>query len=207
MTRMKGPFLDEDHDILRQAPSPEVDAAWENLTDHGLAYVSSQDIINMGKDPAVVAHFGPEFGLGDDAYGVETDIIHKIHCLNMIRKDVYFDYYWLDMYPDRVPSERHRWHTNHCLYILLQSLICDANTDLIPQVWMEDYPWPTPDFNINRKCGNLDAVTKWEREHRVDHYLKEHMSKPYGQEVMPMSDELKRVFEVEDGWDAKNGVV
>lgn len=206
-TRMKGPFLDEDHDILRQAPSPEVDAAWENLTDHGLAYVPSQDIIKMGKDPAVVAHFGPEFGLRDDAYGVETDIIHKIHCLNMIRKDVYFDYYWLDMYPDRVPFERHRWHTNHCLYILLQSLMCDANTDLIPQVWMEDYPWPTPDFNINRKCGNLDAVVKWEKEHRVDHYSKEHMPKPHGQKVMPVSDELKRVLEVEDGWDTKNGVV
>ena len=206
MTQMRGPFLDEDHDIYRQLPSPEVDAAWENLTDHGVAYVSSDDIVKMGKDPAVVARLGPEFGLGPDAYMVETDIIHKIHCLNMIRKDVYFDHYWGEMYPDGIPTERHRWHTNHCLYIILQSLICDANTDLIPQVWLKDYPWPTPDFNINRKCGNLAGVKGWEREHRVDNDLREKMAKPHGQAVLPMSEELQRVFEVEKDWDAKHGV-
>lgn len=203
---MKGTFLNEDHDILRQKPSPEVDAAWENLTDHGITYVSSSDIMKMGKDPAVVANFGPEFGLGPDAYAVETDIIHKIHCLNMIRKDLNFDYYWGEMYPDGVPSERHRLHTNHCVYIILQSLMCDANTDLIPQVWVKDYPWATPDFNINRKCGNFDAVKTWEREHRVDPDLFQQMSKPRGQHSISRSKEWQRVFEVDAGWDATNGV-
>jgi hypothetical protein len=195
---MNGSFLDVDHDIFRQSPSSAVDAAWDELTMHGIAYVSREDVIKMGWDVEVVAKLAPELNVGPDAYAVETDIIHKIHCLNMVRKDLYFDYYWGEMYPDGKPSERHQLHTNHCLYILLQSLMCDANTDLIPQVWMEDYPWPIPNFNINRKCGNLEAVREWERTHRVAHnerYSKV-MTRPEGQKGLPISDEFRRVFEV-----------
>jgi hypothetical protein len=196
---MNGSFLNEEHDIFRQPPSPAVDGAWNDLTMHGITYVSRSDALKMDWDLSVVAKIRPEFNVGDDAYAAKTDIIHKLHYLNMVRKNLYFNYYWGDMYPDGKPSERHELHTSHCLYILSQSLMCDANTDLIPQVWMEDYPWPTPDFRIERKCGNLDAVRGWERERRVPHDEKwsKGMVRPEGQKGIPISEELRRIFEVD----------
>lgn len=204
---MHAPLLDETHDLYRQSPSPMVDATWENLTDHGIVVVSSADILKAGLNPEEVVRLGPEFNMGPDAYGMETDILHKVHCLNMIRKDVYFDHYWLEMYPDRIPSERHRRHTNHCIHVILQSLLCDANTDLIPQVWMEDYSWPTPRFTFNRKCGNIEGIREWEKDHKISAESFADMKKPSGVRQIPMSAELRKAFEVEEGWDAQHGII
>ncbi|KAF2035915.1 hypothetical protein EK21DRAFT_14392, partial [Setomelanomma holmii] len=154
--------------IYRQLPSPAVDAAWDKLTEHGFTHVGGDQALKMGWDLSTTAKMPASFGLGPETYYAgETDMIHKMHCLNMVRKDVFFKYYWGEMYPDGEPSERHKIHTSHCLYIVLQSLMCDAHTDLIPHVYLEDYPVPVPDFQINRKCGNFEGVKQWEAEHSI----------------------------------------
>jgi hypothetical protein len=197
---MKGTFIDYDHDIFRQLPSPAVDAAWDKLTEHGFSYVTKAQALKMGWDLETTAKIPGSLKPGAGTYYAgETDMIHKMHCLNMIRKDVFFSYYWSDMYPDGNPSERHKIHSSHCLYIILQSLMCDANTDMIPHVYLEDYAWPVPDFEINRKCGNFGGVKKWEATHSVmlnDTTLKL-LEKAEGQKSRPMTDEFRRVFEVD----------
>ena len=118
--QMNGTLLDMDHTIYRQPPSPEVDAAWERLGSLHAHAITSKDIIRLGKDPSKVAKYPLSMGLGDDAYAAEFDTFHKIHCLNGLRRDIYFDYYFLERYPDRKPSELHQIHTSHCLNYLLQ---------------------------------------------------------------------------------------
>lgn len=194
---MKGDFNNLDNDVYRRKPSPEVDAAWDELSEHGMSYVTGEQARKMGWDTSVMPLYPPELGVGPDRYAAETDIIHKIHCLNMVRKDVHFDYYWRDMYPDGVPSERHQIHTNHCIYILLQALLCDANTDMIPHVYLDDYPWPTPDFNIDRKCGDFNTIRQWERTHSIPFNKSGALDKPKGHKGRPMDDEFRRVFEVD----------
>lgn len=202
-TKMKGTLIDYTKDIFRGQPSPTVDLAWDTLTEHGFLQIPERDAIRMGWDLSITARHPDEL-LPDDAqgpfYAGETDMIHKLHCLNMVRKDLIsnFDYYWGEMYPDRKPSERHVIHTNHCLYILLQSLLCDANTDIIPNVYMDDYHNPVPDFEIQRKCGNWQGVREWEREHSIvfNETTGKMLRKPEGHKGKSMPAEFRRLFEV-----------
>jgi hypothetical protein len=64
MKQMQGSVIDVDHSIFRQPPSPAVDAAWNNLSNMNSIWISSSEILKMGKDPQTVAHFPEEFGLG-----------------------------------------------------------------------------------------------------------------------------------------------
>jgi hypothetical protein len=77
--------------------------------------------------------------------------------------------------------------------------MCDANTDLIPHVYMEDYPYPVPDFHINRKCGSLEAVREWNKEHSIpfNETTGKLLEKPPGHKSRPMPEEFRRVFEVD----------
>lgn len=59
------------------------------------------------------------------------DVFHEIHCLDMLRREIHFDHYyskkgWKN--PGDAPAD-HRIHISHCIYALLQSLTCSANTD------------------------------------------------------------------------------
>lgn len=204
---MRGEFAPND-DVFRQPPSPEVDAAWHNISWYGQSHVRREDIVRIGKDPETAVKFPPEFGFGDDAYAIETDLVHKIHCLDVVRRDVHFDHYYGKKYADGQRSELHAVHTDHCVYILLQSLLCSATTDIIPLTWMEDYPWPALDFSLNRKCANPNAVLKWVEQHSTESPNTVFtMKKPKGQKQRPADKAIRRLLEIEEGWDAKNGII
>lgn len=186
-------------DIFRQPPSPDVDRAWDDFQSFGHAWVSSDDIIAVGKDPSTAVRFPLEQGFGPDAYPVSVDIFHKIHCLNRIRKEINFDYYWRAAFPDGNATDLHKAHTNHCIHVLLQSLMCDATTDFITYNWAENYPLPVPDFNINRKCGDLHGVAQWSKEHGTDLETISMLRKPDEKKALPMSPELRRLLRLWDG--------
>jgi Mycotoxin biosynthesis protein UstYa len=185
---------DTDHSIFRQPPSPAVDAAWNNLSNLNSIWVSSSDIVRMGKDPKSVAKYPESFNLGLDAYAAELDSLHKIHCLNSLRKEIYFDYYFGDKYPDGKTPELHQAHTSHCLYVLLQHLMCEASTDIVTREWVEGQIHPYPDFSINRQCGDFNALLKWQEGRRVTNDEFRAWRMPEGHVPKPVSDEFKRVF-------------
>ncbi|KAF2182338.1 hypothetical protein K469DRAFT_636651 [Zopfia rhizophila CBS 207.26] len=193
--RINGTDEDINHSIYRQPPSPELDDAWYRLSNSQTIWISSSDIKKMGKDPSKVAHFPEDFGLGPDAYAAEFDIYHKIHCLNTLRKEIHFDYYYRNQFPDGKPSEIHTTHVTHCLYILLQSLICDASTDIFTKEWMEGQIQPFPDFSINRKCGDFDAIGKWQEGRLVDNAKYSAWRMPEGHTPVPASDEFKKLLQ------------
>ena len=97
--------------------------------------------MRVGKDPTIAAKYPDEYGLGSDAYIVEIDVFHQIHCLNTLRKEINFEYYFGDQYPDRKNLPKfHKIHISHCLYLLLQNLMCQANVDVITHKWVEGQP-------------------------------------------------------------------
>ena len=195
---MKGSVVNVDDDVLRRSPSDEVDQAWNKIVYHEVSWVSSADLIKLGKDPSVSVKIPEEYGIGDDAYAIETDMLHKIHCLNRIRKDVYFDYYWGHVYPDRNTTELHQWHTNHCIYILLQALMCDASTDIIPLVWRQVNDRPAQDFNINRKCGDFAGAKRWIDSRSIPYDEVYDFKIPAGQKKAPMNLEFDRILRQPD---------
>lgn len=85
-------------------------------------------------------------------------------------------------------------HANHCLNILLQTLTCDANPDLVPFVWVKDQIHPFPDFSIQRKCGNLDTVYQWKEQHAIDRDRYVSLRLPESEKKLLLLPELKRIF-------------
>ena len=195
--QVNGTLLNTHNSIYRQPPSPEVDAAWERLGNIDATSISSADVLALGKDVSKVAKYPDDFGLGPDAYVAELDVLHQIHCLNALRRDVYFSHYFGSKYPDGQPSELHRIHSDHCIYVLLQNLMCNANVDVITLDWVEGQQHPFPDFSINRKCVNFDAILEWQEKHAVDRTKFLAIKMPKDQTPARMSDDFKRMFGVD----------
>ena len=191
--------LGDPYDIWSQPPSPEIDRAWNELNDDNLAYVTSKDILAAGKNLSVAVKFPSDAGFGDDAYPILVDVKHKIHCLNRIRKDLYFDHYWASAYPDGETTDLHKDHTNHCVSILLKSLMCEASTDFITYAWYDGYDHPHPDFNIERKCGDFTGVNDWTAARSLDGDEFFNLPKPAGQVTLSMTDEALRALGQQDG--------
>jgi hypothetical protein len=113
-----------------------------------------------------------EFGLGDDAYAAIFDVYHQLHCLNWLRKLIYPDYYpnARNQFPKSVDPERmFEIHMGHCVDLIMQSIQCSGNLNLITMHWVHEEAIPFPDMSINRQCAaNFDAITDWRMENQVD---------------------------------------
>lgn len=154
----------------RLEPGPEADAAWHRLEikSPDVFPISRQDVINLGKDPETVARFPDEdWGMGSDAFVASLDTLHKMHCLNEVRKMSFEDYG-----EENPTKKRHGelwWiHLRHCVDMLAQDIMCHADADVLTYNWMDTQSHPFPDFNINRKCRDFGALLAWHQERKVD---------------------------------------
>ena len=109
-----------------------------------------------------------------------------------------FDYYFGSQFPDGKPDEAHRVHVSHCLHILLQNLMCHADVDIVTHRWLDVRLHPFPDFNVQKKCRDFDAVLQWQDENKVDFDRLMDIRKP--EKVVPIQtdDDFKRLFSQEE---------
>ncbi|USW46753.1 Putative mycotoxin biosynthesis protein UstYa [Septoria linicola] len=145
-------------------PSSDVDAAWTELG------VKDQIILlpgNLGRqiglDPKrhVYAPMGA-VGEEKEGFGVFVQGMHDLHCLNEMRKALYFnkDYYRQFEDDTLTPEWSRRSHIRHCLDTIRETLQCSASTTLIPTVWIspsENYP----QFGRQHKCHSYEAMINW----------------------------------------------
>ena len=187
--------MDMDHSIFRAPPSPEVDAAWERVGNLWPHVIHTDDVIRLGKDPSKTARWPLDWGFGPEAHVAGLDVLHTIHCLNAIRRDVHWRHYYIEKYPDGVFPELHRIHTDHCLHVILQNLMCSATADIFTNAWVEGQVHPFPDFNVNKKCRNFDAILEWHERTVVRNMTKyAEMRMPQGHEPYRMTEEFHRAF-------------
>lgn len=150
--------------ILRQPPSPEVDAYWDHISDIGMMPMSENHIRGLGKDPSTVMKAPSDWQLGDDAYLVQLDGLHLLHCLNSMRRSLHYNYAY---YYKRGHSSSYMAHLSHCQEALAHWLMCHPSMDLIKFDWVENHSRPFPDFDISRKCMNFEGLLEWQEKHRL----------------------------------------
>lgn len=78
-------------------------------------------------------------------------------------------------------STRHSiwWiHLGRYVDMLLQYLMCTANTHLVTLTWIENRDESRPDFNINRRCRDFDTLMNWQRGRRVNSEKWQHVPVP-----------------------------
>jgi hypothetical protein len=102
----------------------------------------------------------------------------------MLRKAAFEDYPGYE--PDLDAKDKMWWiHLGHCTDILLQNLQCNANTEVLTLDWVEDRQAPWPDFSVNRKCRDFDALVDWQHNNAVDADKFDAMSAPKNAFVWP----------------------
>ncbi|KAM0320152.1 hypothetical protein ACHAPQ_010086 [Fusarium lateritium] len=156
-----GHFMDENE--FRKNASAEVDKAWESLgVDYRPGVISYKDGIASGLTDAHV-QINPKHGGG---FIVNVEGMHHLHCLNMIRKSLYFNYDHykaLGGHAFKNDGDIFRLHLiAHCLDTIRQVLMCNVDTAVLGQVWHDKKePSAFPDFNTKHICKNYDDVREW----------------------------------------------
>jgi len=191
-------------EIFRNEPGPEVDAAWRRISDERPIAISREEVMALGKDPDKSVRYPDSFGLGE-AYAARIDVFHQIHCLDALRREAYFDHYYGDKYSDfNSTSKLHKTHLSHCVYYLLQNIMCQATVDVYTHVWTDTVLNPFPDFRINHQCKNFDAILDWQDHNSIGlhEFYKLRRPESYGP-AMEMSSEFKDVWREADFFDPK----
>ncbi|KAH9828729.1 uncharacterized protein C8Q71DRAFT_792669 [Rhodofomes roseus] len=150
---------------FRGSPTPELDAAWDRISGLRPLRLSEDDLAKIGKESTPsLAKYHEEDGGG---YFATIEIAHHMHCLNMLRKATYWDYYApLDDSYQKDP-DFHRVHLDHCIELLRQSLMCTADVGLITFNWVGNHRTPWPDFSTQHRCRNFDKIVDWNQAHSV----------------------------------------
>lgn len=184
--------------IFRQDPSHEVDLAWDRIGDLRLIPLTRNEVKAIGKDPQDPVKFPDNFGLGPDAYAGRLEVFHQIHCLDALRREAYFEYYYGSVYPGgfNETSEMHRLHLSHCIEYLLHSILCQASTDVYTHIWTDGVDHPFPDFSVDHQCRDFDAVKSWHDQNAVDVDNFVDLKAPPGANVHRMSRDFKELH----GW-------
>lgn len=90
----------------------------------------------------------------------------------MLRKLVYPDYYTNARHQfmhSTDPKTMFETHMAHCVDILMQSLQCNGNLNLITMHWVQEESIPFPDMSVNRQCmADFADLTQWRIDNTVD---------------------------------------
>lgn len=146
-----------------------MDALWDTLSAKGqeAVVVDSKILHAAGYHPSDFVRAPPEWNVGDDAYPVQIDVFHQIHCLNMIRKQIYAKHYLSPEIQVANSTSRHWHHLNHCMSMLLQNLVCHSDDNIIPHKWVEALPHPSADFSVRKQCKNFDHLQRWNEKNAL----------------------------------------
>ncbi|KAI1452221.1 hypothetical protein F4805DRAFT_472639 [Annulohypoxylon moriforme] len=134
--------------------------------DDGIILVNNTALQRAGYNPALYFKAPLSWGYGEDQFPVQVDVFHQIHCLNILRKQIHYQYYYADKFPNGL-DEIDLQHLRHCLHTVLQGLECSATVDIIPHRWVEKIETPFPDWNFKRKCRNFHNFLSWSKNNSL----------------------------------------
>ncbi|KAG6863529.1 hypothetical protein C0991_005259 [Blastosporella zonata] len=133
-------------DTFDGPPSPELDAAWEDIYNFGISKVGEAQASRLVNYTTHLPH-------NPSAYLVGIDVFHQLHCLNTLRKYLYPGYYVAEKNED-------------------QSLQCSS--DISTVVWSptprNGVVEPLPRFDVLHSCKDFNKIKEWAWERRTGMY-------------------------------------
>lgn len=67
------------------------------------------------------------------------------------------------------PEAMYKIHMGHCIDMLMQTIQCSGNLNLITMHWVNEEPNPFPDMSMNKQClADFDYLTQWRKDNEVD---------------------------------------
>ncbi|KZT37528.1 hypothetical protein SISSUDRAFT_1106600 [Sistotremastrum suecicum HHB10207 ss-3] len=142
-------------------PTDETDEAWNSLYPVGMSRISKEEASRIANWTERIP--------GDDHYVVQLDAWHQIHCLNLIRKALLPERYGPSRLFDSVleNDDTPFDHVDHCVNILRENIVCNADTTPNVFQWNEDKQMMFPHFDSVHMCRDWDAVKEWTHERQL----------------------------------------
>ncbi|EED15882.1 conserved hypothetical protein [Talaromyces stipitatus ATCC 10500] len=145
---------------------PEVDAAWREISyDVGDQWIPKSGLAKLGM---------PEYSLkvdhpvtGEEGYRVGIEVFHHLHCLNLLRKVTYKDYYEPLGGEFTAGPEALQHHTDHCLEVLRMNIQCTADIGLFTLYMVDGDPQAWPELNSRHVCRDFGKIRDWAIENSV----------------------------------------
>ncbi|KAH8805165.1 hypothetical protein F5884DRAFT_859778 [Xylogone sp. PMI_703] len=151
-------------------PSKELDDAWEDLV-HGMDKVKqpeqpARQNRYLAITPEQAAEVGGNLHFMKDVgyYSAGVDVLHSLHCLNMLRMSLDLDHYKETGNIEQ--GENGRKHLDHCVNHLRQIIQCHGDMTPLPIVWEEVAGFPNggriiPEFDQVHTCRDFRALREW----------------------------------------------
>ena len=78
--------------------------------------------------------------------------------------------------------------------------MCKPSMEFITQNWIERQNAPFPDFAVNKKCWDYEAILRWKEEHRVRGIEErfDELRPPMGAVLEPLPPLVAETWEVID---------
>ncbi|KAI5777085.1 hypothetical protein EDC01DRAFT_624565, partial [Geopyxis carbonaria] len=135
-------------------PTPELDKHWNRLMSLGMVRITPSDLHALGRDSYALHDGSGHLGF--------VDVFHQLHCLNMVRMCLYSG---SGLYG--CPDTSGSYHTNHCIDILRQAIMCHADTNIVTWDWEPGRDKPVANGTVEHTCRNFEEVFDWTMERRV----------------------------------------
>lgn len=152
--------------IYRAPPSPEVDAAWDRISRNvGPTRMTREEMLKAGTTDLRSKVRYPEKIGGD--YVVSLESAHQMHCVNLLRKASWREFYNSTDRAFQNTPRTVRLHLDHCIEMIRQKIMCNADTTMITWYWVQGRADPYPNFNTRHRCRNFEKLMDWSVEHAV----------------------------------------
>ncbi|KAK5050442.1 hypothetical protein LTR84_003723 [Exophiala bonariae] len=136
-------------------PTPEKDELWRGLYNFGISRIPM-------KDAARLANRTVPIGNDPGYYAVTLDVFHELHCLNAIRRRL-----WWDGVPDPEEPLMDMPHLDHCVDMIRQNLMCSSDITPLPWVWDRTQKKALAVGKVIRTCRNFDMIRQWGIDNKV----------------------------------------
>ena len=109
-------------------------------------------------------------GVPEEGYPVNMEGLHQLHCLNLLRQSLHFNYEYYhesgaEGFNDK--ERTYQLHVGHCVDMLRETIMCSASTDVMPYLWLNEDGDTIPDFGREKRCRNFDSVRAWVEAHHI----------------------------------------
>ncbi|KAJ7160009.1 hypothetical protein C8R43DRAFT_349437 [Mycena crocata] len=140
--------LADDIPVYEQRPSPEVDAAWEELYAYAASRIPKSEAVKMTNTTWPILH-------DEDNYFMAADVFHQLHCLDMLRQQVH---------PGHNYTRLSGMHIRHCIGAIRQALMCYADVSPVVWQWSSKFNEAEQRDDILHTCRDFDRLQGWAKE-------------------------------------------
>jgi len=161
-----------------EEPSPEVDQMWNELVNlRTMFYLDGEELATVNDCPETAVR-GPK-----GHYVAALAATHQIHCVDSLRKGLYFHYKYYQEKQDPLFAGKHHppeGHLMHCVELLRNAVMCAGDVSVITYNWKKDQDFPEANFgSVTHACQKWDKIDEWRRARNITAQL-ETLERPAG---------------------------